>query len=385
MREETQRYVESEGARCLLIAGDVKDPAFCTRGRGEDGRRRSAGSTCWSTTPRSRSTPTRSRTSPTSTSRKPCRPTSSATSTWRARRCRTWQTGGSHHQHRLGDRPVRQQGPARLLGDQGRDPRLHQVAGQQPARDAASASMRSRRGRCGRRSIRPTSRPNKVREFGKDSDMKRPAQPEELSPAYVFLAVAGVRQLHQRHRAAGDGRADQLIMGSLRDYQRKRDFSRTREPADNDAAAPGPARDLRGAAAPRLAPALRLPPAGRRCAEEPGRCRRGRATTRTVKRMAVEVEDHPVVYATFEGEIPKGQYGGGHVALFDPASGPRRTTPRRNSPRATCASSCSASKLKGGWHLVRSGKPAKQPQWLLFKEKDEYAGDARGRRPARAT
>ena len=52
----------------------------------------------------------------------------------------------------------------------------------------ASGSTRSRRARCGRRSTRPTSEPKKIAEFGKDTDMKRPAQPEEISPAYVFLA-----------------------------------------------------------------------------------------------------------------------------------------------------------------------------------------------------
>ena len=53
-----------------------------------------------------------------------------------------------------------------------------------------SASTRSRRGRCGRRSIRPTPAPppRKSAKFGADSPMKRPAQPEELAPAYVFLA-----------------------------------------------------------------------------------------------------------------------------------------------------------------------------------------------------
>ena len=54
--------------------------------------------------------------------------------------------------------------------------------------------------------LNPADKPaEKVGEFGSKTDMKRAAQPEELSPAYVFLAAPVVLELHHRHRAAGDG------------------------------------------------------------------------------------------------------------------------------------------------------------------------------------
>lgn len=93
-----------------------------------------------------------------------------------------------------------------------------------------------------------------------------------------------------------------------------------------------------------------------------------------VKRMAVEVEDHPLDYAAFEGEIPKGQYGGGHVARFDQGVWTTEGDPEEQLAKGHLRFELFGEKLKGGWHLVRSGRPARQPQWLLFKDKDEYAG-----------
>ena len=94
-----------------------------------------------------------------------------------------------------------------------------------------------------------------------------------------------------------------------------------------------------------------------------------------VKRMAVEVEDHPIDYASFEGDIPKGQYGGGHVAQFDHGVWATHGDPEAQLAKGHLRFELFGTKLKGGWHLVRSGKPARQPQWLLFKDDDAFAGD----------
>src|SRR5688572_24040270 len=93
-----------------------------------------------------------------------------------------------------------------------------------------------------------------------------------------------------------------------------------------------------------------------------------------VKRMAVEVEDHPLDYASFEGHIPKGHYGGGHVARFDQGVWSTAGDVDAQLRKGHLRFELFGDKLKGGWHLVRSGKPAKQPQWLLFKDDDAYAG-----------
>ena len=93
-----------------------------------------------------------------------------------------------------------------------------------------------------------------------------------------------------------------------------------------------------------------------------------------IKRMAVEVEDHPLDYAGFEGDIPRGHYGAGHVALFDRGTWTTSGDVAQQLAKGHLRFELHGDRLKGAWHLVRSGKAAKQPQWLLFKQEDAWAG-----------
>jgi len=92
-----------------------------------------------------------------------------------------------------------------------------------------------------------------------------------------------------------------------------------------------------------------------------------------VKRLAAEVEDHPLDYAGFEGEIPEGQYGAGHVAIFDHGVWSSEGDPEEQLAKGHLRFELFGGKLKGGWHLVRSGGRGRKPQWLLFKARDRYA------------
>ncbi|MHC9083537.1 DNA ligase D [Luteimonas sp. RIT-PG2_3] len=161
---------------------------------------------------------------------------------------------------------------------------------------------------------------------------------------------------------------------SLLDYRRKRSFARTREPE------PGK-RVPRGK---RAIFVVQLHHASRRHydfrlqvgdALKSWAVPKGPSYDPAVKRMAVEVEDHPLDYAGFEGEIPKGEYGGGHVARFDEGVWSSDGDVEAQLAKGHLRFELFGRKLKGGWHLVRSAKTARQPQWLLFKDKDAYAGD----------
>ncbi|HEY0506029.1 MAG TPA: DNA ligase D [Lysobacter sp.] len=160
---------------------------------------------------------------------------------------------------------------------------------------------------------------------------------------------------------------------SLTEYRRKRHFGKTREPEPGKRLPPGQ----------RAIFVVQLHHASRRHydfrlqigdALKSWAVPKGPSYDPSVKRMAVEVEDHPVDYASFEGDIPKGHYGGGHVAQFDHGVWATEHDPEEQLAKGHLKFELFGSKLKGGWHLVRSGKPARQPQWLLFKERDEYAG-----------
>ena len=94
------------------------------------------------------------------------------------------------------------------------------------------------------------------------------------------------------------------------------------------------------------------------------------------KRLAVEVEDHPMEYGGFEGTIPKGQYGGGTVMIWDHGEWKGLGDVDRDLEKGNLKFELNGSKLKGKWALVRikhNRDHSDKPNWLLFKENDEWA------------
>ncbi|MDP2768526.1 MAG: DNA polymerase ligase N-terminal domain-containing protein, partial [Giesbergeria sp.] len=94
----------------------------------------------------------------------------------------------------------------------------------------------------------------------------------------------------------------------------------------------------------------------------------------SVKRMAVEVEDHPVAYAAFEGTIPSGQYGAGRVIVWDKGVWLPVGDAREGLRKGSLKFELLGHKLAGRWALVRmKGKDTGKPAWLLLKERDAFA------------
>jgi bifunctional non-homologous end joining protein LigD len=98
------------------------------------------------------------------------------------------------------------------------------------------------------------------------------------------------------------------------------------------------------------------------------------------KRLAVEVEDHPLEYGTFEGTIPQGQYGGGTVQLWDyGAWTPQSDDPRGDLAKGQLKFELDGKRMHGRWALIRmrddKTKPGRKTRhnWLLIKERDEVA------------
>lgn len=92
----------------------------------------------------------------------------------------------------------------------------------------------------------------------------------------------------------------------------------------------------------------------------------------TVKRLAVHVEDHPIEYGSFEGIIPKGQYGGGTVMLWDTGTWePQDEDPEAAYKKGSLKFILKGKKLKGLWKLVQIKSDPKN--WLLIKGNDKYA------------
>ena len=94
------------------------------------------------------------------------------------------------------------------------------------------------------------------------------------------------------------------------------------------------------------------------------------------KRLAVEVEDHPLEYARFAGDIPSGHYGAGHVDIFDHGTWTPDSEPLAALAKGHLDFALQGDKLRGQWTLLRTQRPARQPQWLLWKRADAEARDA---------
>ena len=99
------------------------------------------------------------------------------------------------------------------------------------------------------------------------------------------------------------------------------------------------------------------------------------------RRLAVQVEDHPMEYGGFEGIIPKGQYGGGTVMVWDQGTWEPHTDVDEGLKSGSLKFEMNGTKMHGNWTLVRMNKSANgsrrwgssdKPNWLLIKEHDEY-------------
>ena len=159
----------------------------------------------------------------------------------------------------------------------------------------------------------------------------------------------------------------------LAPYNAKRDFARTPEPAGQAARAAGNLFMVQKHDATRLHWDLRLEVDG---VLKSWAVTKGPSLDPADKRLAVRTEDHPLSYATFEGTIPKGQYGGGTVMLWDrgtwaPIAGKSAADLEDGHLHFTL----DGERMKGDWLLVRmKGRPGeKRENWLLRKIDDRFA------------
>ncbi len=102
---------------------------------------------------------------------------------------------------------------------------------------------------------------------------------------------------------------------------------------------------------------------------------KGPSLVKGEKRLAVHVEDHPLDYADFEGAIPRGQYGGGTVMVWDRGAWEPEGDPHEGYSKGRLSFRLDGEKLHGTWHLVRMAKRPRERQesWLLIKAEDPYA------------
>ncbi|MFY9737040.1 MAG: DNA polymerase ligase N-terminal domain-containing protein, partial [Rhodoplanes sp.] len=155
-------------------------------------------------------------------------------------------------------------------------------------------------------------------------------------------------------------------------YRRKRKFDVTPEPRGKRARARGNSFVVQKHAARRLHYDFRLELDG---VLKSWAVTKGPSLVPGEKRLAVEVEDHPLDYGEFEGTIPKGQYGGGTVMLWDRGCWIPDGDPHAGYKKGHLNFVLEGERLKGRWHLVRMRprRGDKHENWLLIKAEDAEA------------
>ena len=176
----------------------------------------------------------------------------------------------------------------------------------------------------------------------------------------------------------------------LAEYQRKRDFEKTMEPSGASTRARKSPRSaatkklqfvIQKHAATQLHYDLRLEIDG---VMKSWAVPKGPSADPSVKRLAMQVEDHPVEYNSFEGTIPSGEYGGGTVMLWDngtyeienPPDDDMNSAAHDQYERGELKINFHGKRIKGSYALVRTrgfGRSASKPSWLLIKHRDEDA------------
>jgi bifunctional non-homologous end joining protein LigD len=162
---------------------------------------------------------------------------------------------------------------------------------------------------------------------------------------------------------------------SLTEYRRKRDFAKTAEPAGKVARRGGNSFVVQKHDATRLHYDFRLELDG---VLKSWAVTRGPSLDPKEKRLAVHVEDHPLDYGGFEGTIPEGEYGGGTVMLWDRGTWEPLNDPVAGLKQGMLHFRLDGERMKGGWALVRMPPRGreKRENWLLIKERDEFADES---------
>jgi len=188
--------------------------------------------------------------------------------------------------------------------------------------------------------------------------------------------------------AVTSARGASSARSQLAEYRRKRDFTRTEEPSGDKPVKPDRGGRLRFViqkhAASHLHFDLRLELDG---VMKSWAVPKGPSLDPSVKRLAMQVEDHPIDYNTFEGTIPKGEYGGGTVMLWDrgtyssdtaASADEEETVLREQLRKGDLKITFHGDRLHGSFALIRmkysrDASSSSKPQWLLIKHRDEYA------------
>src|SRR5580704_18500762 len=165
---------------------------------------------------------------------------------------------------------------------------------------------------------------------------------------------------------------------ALKEYRKKRDFKVTTEPAGASASRNGKTKLLRYVIQKHRASQLhydfRLEWNGVMLSWA---VPKGPSLDPSVKRLAMQVEDHPIEYSDFEGAIPAGEYGGGTVMIWDTGHWvPEIPEVDASLKKGELKFNLRGRKLKGSWVLVRTrgfGRKSSKASWLLIKHRDEYA------------
>jgi bifunctional non-homologous end joining protein LigD len=183
----------------------------------------------------------------------------------------------------------------------------------------------------------------------------------------------------RRYRSVSTSLPAPMARQQLGLYRAKRDFEKTNEPTGSQtvARAEYPRFVIQKHAATRLHYDLRLEVDG---VFKSWAVTKGPSIDPADKRLAVEVEDHPLDYGDFEGTIPKGEYGGGTVMLWDRGfwAVDDGKTPAEALRRGELKFTLAGQKLKGSWVLVRmrhDRDSGKRTNWLLIKHRDGYQKD----------
>ena len=163
---------------------------------------------------------------------------------------------------------------------------------------------------------------------------------------------------------------------ALEVYRKKRKFSVTPEPRGHKGRRGGDRYVIQKHAARRLHYDLRLELDG---VMKSWAVTRGPSLDPNEKRLAVQVEDHPIDYNTFEGTIPQGEYGGGTVMIWDRGHWSPDGDPHKGLAKGHLDFELEGEKLHGRWHLVRMRRRSgeNRDNWLLIKGNDEEARGSR--------